>query len=201
VSLQELLRGVGHEIRRDNGGGQIDPGYQFCHDGVLMCERCPVDHNRKACRLTEDERLDRWIVWQVRQVMEDPAKWADSAMYQVKQLDPNPGMLLFMVFALDVIAQEPGNEVMAQLDPYLDRALRIMRGDQLLHLAEQARRLHEASPNNRAWADTCEAYERILGHMETRLEPPEPREPLLFVDGVCMNPPSGHPTSEWPRPQ
>jgi hypothetical protein len=110
--LDSLLRGVRREIGRGNGHGQADPGYQFCYDGAGgMCAECPVEHNRKACRLSEGEQLERWIAWHVDRMLTDPVGWEDLAVYNVTLPDPNPGALMLFVMCYDM-AQDTDNEAM-----------------------------------------------------------------------------------------
>jgi hypothetical protein len=155
--LDSLLRGVRREIGRGNGHGQADPGYQFCYDGAGgMCAECPVEHNRKACRLSEGEQLERWIAWHVDRMLTDPVGWEDLAVYNVTLPDPNPGALMLFVMCYDM-AQDTDNEAMLDARPHFERVLRLLDSAHVVNLAEKARRWHEASPGRHDWRDTCEA--------------------------------------------
>ena len=194
--MHSLLRNVADGLR---GEVRVDTGFAYCHNGAGgMCESCPVERNRNACQLSEDEHLERWIVWHTRGICEDPYKWAYRAFYDIRSCN-NAGMFVFFEVVYRLVLENGDNEDLVSALPYLEEVLTCW-GSWLRRFAGEARQRHIDHPGNKDYKDASETCDAILA-LAAAAGRPEPVyiEPQM-VDGVCMNPTSGRPTTEWPRP-
>ena len=188
--MRSLLRSVADALRVDEPGDNRRVG--FCHNGQMgMCEPCPCHYDKGSCPLSEDEHLAAWISWQVRDIVDDPAKWASDAYMQAYTWH-NPAMLMLFKMLLET-ARETEHPVLSAPLPHFEIVL-VTLGD-LRQFAEDARQWAAKNP---AYQDVAEIAGELVGL--ARDGPAATTPELEMVDGICMNPTSGRPTSEWPRP-
>ena len=201
MALDDLLRGWARDVRRGNGGGVVDDTFMPCH---LQCEVCPVDHNVKQCRLSESEQLAVAIAGELRCIDKDPAAWALDVSTD------GPGRLGALTFFHGVygLALEGGPEY-EQWRTRLEAVLEVwMRTGWLRSFAEQAQKSRTDTSLPCGYREEYEAAEEAAGILaladgtailEGASDSYVPDMPEM-VNGICVNPRYGRPTSEWGKP-
>jgi hypothetical protein len=164
MTLHGLLRNVASDLRRDNGGDQLDTDWEFCHVGYEMCQDCPVERNRKRCPLTDDRFLHRWAAMQLRQISNDPIRWASEARRQITQ-ESNPA--LFVLFEGSYQVTIEGGDDAAWWRDRLEQVLAAWNDkDWLRRYAHEAQRRHLDSPQNQDYRDVFETLDSIMALKE-----------------------------------